>query len=418
MSKLKDLSINITDGEHGTVKDDINGDYYLLSNKNIIDNNIFIGENERKINKTTFDKINKRTKLEIGDVVISTVGTIGKTAVIEDDNINYVFQRSVGIIKVDKNKLNPYYLKYQLDSKEFQKRMIKLSKGAVQKCLYISDLEELEIKVIDLEKQNEIVNKLKTIDDKIKNNLKIIYELEELTKTVYNYWFLQCNFPDKNGKPYKSTGGIMIKNNEILKEIPQNWSVKKLRDCIEHINTGLNPRKNFVFSDGNIRYITVKNLTTHGNIDFENCDYIDEAARDIVHNRSKIQKGDILFASIAPLGRCHLIMENPKDWDINESVFSIRVNNLIIPEYLYLYLTSEEFIKMAQNSSTGSIFKGIRINALLDMNIVLPDQTILTAFRKNIEPIFILKDAKINEIEELKKLKNFLLPLLINEQIL
>ena len=137
MKKLKELSINITDGEHGTVKDNVNGEFFLLSNKNIVNGNIYIGNNERKIDKEVFDKINKRTMLETGDLLISTVGTIGKTAIIKG-KINYVFQRSVGIIKVDKKKINPYYLKYQLDTKEFQKRLIKLSKGAIQKCLYIS----------------------------------------------------------------------------------------------------------------------------------------------------------------------------------------------------------------------------------------------------------------------------------------
>ena len=85
--KLEECCLHITDGEHGSVNDDLQGDYYLLSNKNIINGNIVISKDDRKINKATFDKINKRILLEEKDVIISTVGTLGKTAIIEG-NIN------------------------------------------------------------------------------------------------------------------------------------------------------------------------------------------------------------------------------------------------------------------------------------------------------------------------------------------
>ena len=173
MSKLIEVCINITDGEHGTVKDDCKGNYYLLSNKNIVNDEIIITEDDRKINKETFEKINKRTMLEKKDILISTVGTLGKTAIIEDDNINYVFQRSVGIIKVNQQRINPYYLKYQLDNPIFQKRLVKLSKGAIQKCLYIDDLKQLEIDIPPMDIQNKIVEVLYKIDKKISNNNKI-----------------------------------------------------------------------------------------------------------------------------------------------------------------------------------------------------------------------------------------------------
>ena len=100
--KLSEISLNVTDGEHGTVKDDNNGNYFLLSCKNIKNGLINITSNERKINEESFYKMQKRIKLEKNDVLITTVGTIGEMAIIEDENINYCFQRSVGIIKPNK----------------------------------------------------------------------------------------------------------------------------------------------------------------------------------------------------------------------------------------------------------------------------------------------------------------------------
>ena len=80
----------------------------------------------------------------------------------------------------------------------------------------------------------------------------------------------------------------------------------ELPQALTHITTGLNPRNHFVLNNGDIKYITVKNITAQGTIDFSNCDTIDEESRDLIHKRSDIKKGDILFASVAPLGRCYL----------------------------------------------------------------------------------------------------------------
>ena len=116
-----------------------------------------------------------------------------------------------------------------------------------------------------------------------------------MEKTLYDFWFLQFEFPNEEGKPYKSSGGKMVWNEELKREIPEGWEVDTVKKCICHINTGLNPRDNFKLGNGHIKYITVKNLTINGTIDFSGCDQIDEDARKIVHKRSDVSKGDILF---------------------------------------------------------------------------------------------------------------------------
>ena len=279
-------------------------------------------------------------------------------------------------------------------------------------------LHDIPILAPDLSTQKKIGALLTNIDRKITINREINRNLEELAKQIYDYWFVQFDFPNEEGKPYKSSGGKMVWNETLKREIPADWEVKKLNACLKHINTGLNPRDNFVLGNGNIKYITVKNLTTDGTIDFSGCDLIDENARKIVHERSKISKGDILFASISPLGRCYIIQEQPEKWDINESVFSIRPNQKIItPEYLYCYLTSEWFMKKAEKEATGSIFAGIRMAALNAMTIIVPDEKVLKRFSSLIKPIFGQKDKLFNEIQHLTKLRDELLPLLMNGQV-
>lgn len=239
--------------------------------------------------------------------------------------------------------------------------------------------------------------------------------LEEMAKTIYDYWFVQFDFPDENGKPYKSSGGKMVNTNAHI--IPDGWKILKVKDIISNICTGLNPRDNFTLGSGNIKYVTVKNLTTKGTLDFTSCDTIDETARTIIHNRSDIQTGDVLFASIAPLGRCYLIQSTPTDWDINESVFSIRPNfSVITSVYLYLYFMSDAFIKCATSSSTGSIFKGIRINTLLDTELCVPPLSVIKQFENKLASTLPLKGKNDEEIRALINLRNWLIPMLMNGQ--
>ena len=183
-SKLKDLTIHITDGEHSSVIDTPATNYYLLSNKNIIDGNIVITEEDRTISKTVLDKINKRTLLSEGDVIISTVGTIGKTAIIKEKPF-FDFQRSVGIIKCNSEKLLPEYLFYYLNLPTTQNRLKALSKGAIQKCLFINDLEDFIIDYPEnIKKQKEIVKSLMNIDNQIERNNIMIQKLQTFVYTI------------------------------------------------------------------------------------------------------------------------------------------------------------------------------------------------------------------------------------------
>ena len=186
------------------------------------------------------------------------------------------------------------------------------------------------------------------------------------------------------------------------------WPTIKLKDCIVQLNTGLNPRDNFTLGTGEIKYITAKNLTDTGMIDFSTCDYVDSQAKEIIHRRSDIQVGDILFGSRAPIGHCHLIKDEPNYFDVGESIFCIRVNkDVIAPEYLCLYLSSNYFIEMASKRVTGSIIKEIRIGDLLDTDVVLPPENIQKQIARCIGEIdnkTILNKAICSDLEGMARL--------------
>ncbi len=379
--------------------------YKISTFGNVAD--VFIDKDKYENYKTRFSYPKK------GEVLISAAGTIGRTVIYNGEDAYFQDSNIVWIENEEKEVLNSF-LYYA-----YQNVRWKTSNGSTILRLYNDDLRNTEILIPeDISEQKRIAKVLSNIDRKISINREINRNLEELAKQIYDYWFVQFDFPNEEGKPYKSSGGKMVWNDVLKREIPDGWEVKKLNACLKHINTGLNPRDNFVLGNGTIKYITVKNLTTDGTIDFSGCDLIDENARTIVHERSKISKGDILFASISPLGRCYIIQEQPEKWDINESVFSIRPNQKIItPEYLYCYLTSEWFMKKAEKEATGSIFAGIRIAALNAMPIIVPDKNIIKAFSSVLRPIFEEKEKLFNEIQYLVMLRDELLPMLMNGQV-
>lgn len=180
--RLGDICIQITDGTHNTVKDCESGDCYLLSCKNIKNGNIEIGKNERKIDRHTLEELRKRTKTAKGDVLLSSVGTIGETAVIKLENPNYEFQRSVAIFKPNLNFITSEFLYYSLNSR---KDILQHSaEGAVQQCLFITPLKDFPISIPPLDVQKKIAGVLGALDDKIELNNRINNNLEQQMKAL------------------------------------------------------------------------------------------------------------------------------------------------------------------------------------------------------------------------------------------
>ena len=239
---------------------------------------------------------------------------------------------------VNENIANPYYLYRYLTLLD----LAHLDSGSTLPSMTKSAYTNLEINLPEITIQNKIANILSSLDSKIELNNKINKELESMAKTLYDYWFVQFDFPDENGKPYKSSGGKMVYSKELKREIPEGWETKKLDDIISKTGTGLNPRDNFKLGFGNNYYVTIKNIEQGKVILDDKCDKVDDEALKIINRRSDLQVGDILFTSIQPVGVTYLIQEQPQNWNINESVFIIRPNyNLVSSDFLFMLLSSD-----------------------------------------------------------------------------
>ena len=377
-------------------------------------NDGFVYETSRTLTKKGFESAGKSAYMfPANSLAISKSGSIGKLGILQDEMCG---NRAVINIQVDENIASLRYVFYLLKHKYLE--IVGKAVGSIQKNLYVSELETLELNHANLSEQKKIASVLSALDAKIALNKKMNQKLEAMAKRLYDYWFVQFDFPDKNGRPYKTSGGPMTYNQTLKREIPAGWEVKTLKECIKHINTGLNPRDNFALGNGDIKYVTVKNLTTEGNIDFSGCDLIDEDALKKVHKRSDIAKGDVLYASICPLGRSYLINKDPVGWDINESVFSIRPNtDVISSEFLSMFLKDSAVVEKASKMATGSIFKGIRIKELDNMIFAVPAKNVMESFSKQIKNLIELEHKNTEETTRLTALRDKLLPLLMNGQV-
>ena len=407
---------DVFDGAHATPKKTDEGPVYLGIDSVTNDGKIN-PEGFAHLSVEDYQKWSKRVKPQYGDLVFSYEATLGRYALIPNGFYGCLGRR-LALLRSKTDKINIKWMYYYFLSPEWTAYIINHTvKGSTVNRISVEDFPDFEIPYKDIAVQDRIVEVLSAIDAKVDLNKAINDNLQHQLKLLYDYWFTQFDFPDDNGKPYRASGGAMVWNEQLKCEIPHDWSIGTVSDCVAKISTGLNPRDNFVLGNGSIRYITVKNLTTTGSLDFSGCDMIDEEARTIVHRRSDISVGDILFASIAPLGRCYLIQQEPTDWDINESVFSIRSKtDKITPEYLYLFFQSDSFIQKATNTSTGSIFKGIRINTLLDTKMIIPELQVCRNFTSAIKPLLAEINNNSAETARLTTLRDWLLPMLMNGQ--
>ena len=181
----------------------------------------------------------------------------------------------------------------------------------------------------------------------------------------------------------------------------------------------MNPRNNFKLNDTQSNYyVTIKNIKQANVILDEKCDKVSDEALEIINRRSDLKVGDILFTSIQPVGLTYLIKEKPQNWNINESVFTIRPNySKINSEYLFMLLSHEHIKVYTKNSSAGSIHKGIRHSVLKDYKTLLPSINLANKFKDAISPNLDKINSLQMENNQLKELRDWLLPMLMNGQV-
>ena len=263
--------------------------------------------------------------------------------------------------------------------------------------------------------EENIGNMMVDIMSKINVNRQINDNLEAMAKQLYDYWFAQFDFPNVEGKPYKSSGGAMVWNEKLKREIPQEWSDCVLGDYIRRITNGLNPRKNFVLGSGNNYYVTIRSLvgTT---IDWNNCDRCDDEALSKINSRSQLQIGDIIFSAIGTIGRTYYILEEPTNWNISETSFTLRAKENVPNDFFYGMLRSNEIQIKADKAAMGSTLRCLVMDSLCSLQYIEIPSYIMKLFAAKVSPLYRQIHRNNKEIAELTKQRDELLPLLMNGQ--
>ena len=401
---LKEAELEFIDGDRGVnypKKAELlpKGDCVFLNTGNVRQNS-FDFSNLDFITKEK-DNLLRNGKLQRDDIVLTTRGTVGNVAlysqVVPFSNIR--INSGMVIIRVNKNFWHPYFVYLFFQSHLFKKQISRLISGSAQPQLPISILETVSIPRLTLDEQKEIIFNIKSIDQKIQINNQINQELEAMAKTLYDYWFVQFDFPDPNGKPYKSSGGKMVYNPELKREIPEGWGVEKLGDitiCHDSKRVPLSSNDRELVK-GEIPYYGATGIMDYVNDYIFDGDYVLMA-----------EDGSVMTEKGTPI----LQRISGKNWVNNHAHVLEPIKNHSC-KLLMMLLKDVSVMKI----KTGSI--QMKINQENMNKIVVPAIPLELLFEIN-QKLEVIDKQQLNLIEEnkqLTQLRDWLLPMLMNGQV-
>jgi restriction endonuclease S subunit len=269
---------------------------------------------------------------KVGDVVLTTEAPLGEVAQIKD--ASFALAQRIITIRGKDNLIENGYLKYFLQSSIGQHRLKERETGTTVTGIKSSELRQVLISAPDFQTQTSIAEILSSLDDKIELNNKINQELETLAQTLFKQWFIDFEFPNENGEPYKSSGGEM--EDSELGEIPKGWLVKRLDEISSEITRGYTTK--YVEKSSIINLNQKVNRGVH--LDKSNFKYYPNDT--VVPENKFARQKDILINSLGQgtLGRIHFYKENSTNVVIDQHITILRGNNeQFLPEILYLMLT-------------------------------------------------------------------------------
>lgn len=279
-----------------------------------------------------------------------------------------------------------------------------------------NDLHEIKIPVInDKTEQKEIADVLSAIDAKIDLNNRINAELEALAKTIYEYWFVQFDFPDANGKPYKSSGGAMVWSDVLKREIPEGWVPRRLEE-LGSLRNGVNYDPS-VGGNASAKIVNVRNVSA--STMFVDSDGLDLLELDqSVIDRYLITKASILIARSGIPGATRVMADLPPNTIYCGFIICFNVSEPSLRNVVLFRLKELERSLLSQ--SGGSILKNVSQDTLKNISVVVPSEgqrSILECFGAAIDPLFQMIRKNCLESVELAKVREWLLPLLMNGQV-
>lgn len=353
-------------------------------------------------------------KLEIDDILISKDGTIGKVGIVRELELPSTVASGIFVLRnIIKDRLDTEYLFQYLKSSNFKNFINRVkASGSTIIHLYQRDLVKLEIDLPSLKEQKLISSLLKNLDDKIELNNKINAELEAVAKTLYDYWFVQFDFPDTNGKPYKSSGGKMVWNEELKREIPEGWEVKRLIDIENNIVTGKTPSTAVEeYFGGDIPFVTIDDIRKQL--------YIFNSERTLTKLGADSQSskylcpGDICVSCIGTIGVIGIV---GKECQTNQQINSISITK-DYNRYFLLNALKKFFEFNSSIAKQGAVLVNMNKGDFSDIKILDSTKELKEIYNKVVSSFYNQIENNLKENQELASLRDWLLPMLMNGQV-
>ena len=350
--------------------------------------------------------------LNKGDIITplteQSLGLLGTTARIPESG-KYIQSQDVALVRCKEGLIDPNFCYYLISSSIVRQQLSAAAQQTKIRHTSPEKIKDCTVWVPDFDVQKNIGRILTDIDNKIAINRQINDNLEAMAKQLYDYWFVQFEFPNEEGKPYKSSGGAMVWNEKLKREIPQGLDTPKIGDIEKNIITGKTPscadEDNF---GGDIPFVTIDDI--RGNL------FVFEAQRTLSTKGADSQEkkylpiGSLSVSCIGTIGVMGFVARLAQtNQQINSIVFEHEYNK----EFLYFSL--KLYFENAK-AKTGNVFANMSKEEFASIFVAYPPKQILQAFHNKVAPIFDSIKNNIEEINSLTKQRDELLPLLMNGQ--
>lgn len=342
------------------------------------------------------------------DIVYSRRGDVTQKALIRKNEEGYFCGTGCLLLRPGK-KFDARFLTYYLSTPRIQSWIVRQAVGATMPNLNTGILSSIPFHGPAKPEQERIANVLSAIDEKIELNNHINAELEAMAKALYDYWFVQFDFPDANGKPYKTSGGKMVYNQTLRREIPKMWRDSTIGAIEPNIVTGKTPSKdNPEYFGGNVPFITIGDI--RGNTYIVSTEETLTDAGAATQKNKFLPEDSICVSCIASPGLVGFVTTPAQtNQQINSVVCGKEINKY------YLYFAIKSYFEGAK-AKTGNTFANMNKADFGSINILEPLNQVLKLYHEKADPLF--RQIKLNLLEnhQLSQLRDWLLPMLMNGQ--
>lgn len=377
-------------------------------------------ENKSKEDLYYVGKIKPEFIMEKGDIITplteQAIGLLGSTAIIPESG-KYIQSQDVAKIICKEDKIDhdfAYYLipskcvKEQLSAAAQQTKIRHTSPDAIKNC---------KVFVPSLPEQKKIAAVLSALDNKIALNKKMNQKLEAMAKRLYDYWFVQFDFPDENGRPYKTSGGPMTHNPTLNREIPEGWIVVDINNLCDVVDCLHSKKPDYCFENEDSYLLALENITKEGYIDLSEKYYISNQDFKEWTSRICVKENDFLFTNAGRAGDMGMVPEGVS-CAIGRNITAVRPKN-VNPWYLRCFFKSLYMQEQILNNlDQGSFFMSFNVRSIKKLQVLIPSKKMMDKFTAAIEPQLKQIEKNNSENSRLTALRDKLLPLLMNGQVM